>query len=215
MAHSESGEHSIPTTLQVAAATGKEEERLLIERARNGDQEAFAQVVYKCDRSVLRLAYRMMGNAEDAQDVYQETFLKAYRCLHKFRFESSLNTWLYQIATNVCLDRLRQKQKRRESNFDETYVGPETPSSGSTQAFSNMITSHLSPERTLYGKEIGRQIDDAVRTLSETERLVFEMKHYGGLKLKNIGKILETTEGAAKNYLFRATRKLRAQLSHG
>ncbi len=63
-------------------------------------------------------------------------------------------------------------------------------------------------------KEIGQQIDAAVSTLSETERLVFEMKHYGGLKLKNIGRILETTEGAAKNYLFRATRKLRAQLSH-
>ncbi len=213
MTHSDSGEHNIPTAL-VAAASGKDEERLLIERARNGDQEAFAQVVYKCDRGVLRLAYRMMGNAEDAQDVYQETFLKAYRYLHKFRFESSLSTWLYQIATNVCLDRLRQKQKRRESNFDETYVGGDSPAPGSTDVVSSMIAPHLSPERTLYGKEIGQQIDAAVSTLSETERLVFEMKHYGGLKLKNIGRILETTEGAAKNYLFRATRKLRAQLSH-
>lgn len=91
MTHSDSGEHNIPTAFDVVAISGKDEERLLIELARNGDQEAFAQVVYKCDRGVLRLAYRMMGNAEDAQDVYQETFLKAYRYLHKFRFESSLS----------------------------------------------------------------------------------------------------------------------------
>jgi len=129
-------------------------------------------------------------------------------------FRIELEPWLYQIATNVCLDRLRQRQKRRESNFDETYPGGDSPSPGSTDVVSSMIAPHLSPERTLCGKEIGQQIDAAVSTLSETERLVFEMKHYGGLKLKSIGRILETTEGAAKNYLFRATRKLRAQLSH-
>ena len=189
---------------------GTAEERMLVERARSGNQEAFEKLVHLCDRGVLRLAYRMLGNAEDA---YQETFLKAFRYLRNFRFESSLNTWIYQIATNVCLDRLRHRQKRRESTMDDSRTDPVGAFAAVTDSATSMASSYTNPERRLYGKELGEQIDAAVRTLSETERLVFEMKHYGGFKLRIIGEILKTSEGAAKNYLFRATRKLRAQLA--
>ena len=215
MTHSDSGEHRIPARVvnMAGGGHGTAEERMLVERARSGNQEAFEKLVHLCDRGVLRLAYRMLGNAEDAQDAYQETFLKAFRYLRNFRFESSLNTWIYQISTNVCLDRLRQRQKRRESTMDDSRTDPADAFAAVTDSATSMASSYTNPERRLYGKELGEQIDAAVRTLSEKERLVFEMKHYGGFKLRIIGEILETSEGAAKNYLFRATRKLRAQLA--
>ena len=126
MTHSDSGEHRIPTQVvnMAGGGHGTGEERMLVERAKSGNQEAFEKLVHLCDRGVLRLAYRILGNAEDAQDAYQETFLKAFRYLRNFRFESSLNTWTYQIATNVCLDRLRQRQKRRESTMDDSRTDP-------------------------------------------------------------------------------------------
>ena len=215
MTHTDSGEHRIPTQVvnMAGGGHGTAEERMLVERAKRGNQEAFEKLVHLCDRGVLRLAYRMLGNAEDAQDAYQETFLKAFRYLRNFRFECSLNTWIYQIATNACLDRLRQRQKRREFTMDDSRTDPVNAFAAVTDSATSMASSYTNPERRLYGKELGEQIDAAVRTLSEKERLVFEMKHYGGFKLRIIGEILKTSEGAAKNYLFRATRKLRAQLA--
>src|SRR5215831_16788474 len=91
-----------------------EDEKLLIEQAQSGDREAFEQLVRRHDRDILRLAFHMLGNREEAREVFQETFLKAYRSLGRFRFESSFYTWIYRIATNVSLDHLRKRQTLKE-----------------------------------------------------------------------------------------------------
>jgi RNA polymerase sigma-70 factor (ECF subfamily) len=188
-----------------------DEEKLLIEQAQSGDREAFEELIRRHDRDILRLAFHMLGNREEAREVFQETFLKAYRSLNRFRFESSFYTWIYRIATNVSLDHLRKRQNLREeiSYEADTEAHPDRPALKDTLA---ATTYYSNPERRLYGKEVGLRIQEAMKTLSEKERLVFELRHYQGLRLKMIGEIMGSTEETAKNYLFRATQKLRTQL---
>jgi RNA polymerase sigma-70 factor (ECF subfamily) len=189
-----------------------EEDRLLVEQAQAGDREAFEQLVYRHDRDILRLAFHMLGNREEALDVFQDTFLKAYRSLGRFRSDSSFYTWIYRIATNVSLDKLRKRQSLREeiSYEADTDSNPDRPALKDTLEEKSYYSN---PERRLYGREIGNNIQNALKTLSEKERLVFELRHYQGLRLRKIGEIMGSTEETAKNYLFRATQKLRAYLS--
>ncbi len=187
------------------------DDRALILRAQAGSRAAFEQLVHRYDRDVLRLALHLLHRTEDARDVYQEAFLKTYKNLHRFRFECSFYTWLYRIATNVCLDHLRRRNSRPEVQ------APELPAEGDTAIpdfFDRQRESRVAadPERHLMGKEIGRRIAAALELLSPRERMVFEMKHYQGLKLRAIGEVLGTSEETVKNSLFRATRKLRARL---
>jgi RNA polymerase sigma-70 factor (ECF subfamily) len=190
----------------------KLEERALVADAQAGSREAFEELVRRYDRDVLRLALNLMKRPEDARDVYQEAFLKVYRNLHRFRFECSFYTWLYRIVTNVCLDHLRRRQSRPEDQAPETNSG--YYDEGVTDFFERQkeYRPTLDPERCLVGKEISARIAAAMERLSPRERVVFEMKHYQGLKLRAIGDALGTTEETVKNSLFRATRKLRIQL---
>jgi RNA polymerase sigma-70 factor (ECF subfamily) len=187
------------------------DERCLVVEAQAGSRAAFEELVRRYDRDVLRLALNLMKRPEDARDVYQEAFLKVYRNLHRFRFECSFYTWLYRIVTNVCLDQLRRRQARPEDQ------APESGSSmdeGITDFFERQKEQRptLDPERRLLGQEIQTRLASAMELLSPRERVVFEMKHYQGLKLRAIGDALGTTEETVKNSLFRATRKLRSQL---
>ena len=193
-------------------AHDSDEEKLLIEQAQSGDRMAFEELIRRHDREILRLAFHMLGNREEAREVFQETFLKAYRSLSRFRFESSFYTWIYRIATNVGLDHLRKRQTLKEevSYESDSETHPDRPALKDTLA---ATTYYSNPERRLYGKEVGARIQEALKTLSEKERLVFELRHYQGLRLKMIGEIMGSTEETAKNYLFRATQKLRSHLS--
>jgi len=186
-----------------------DERALLVQR---GDQDAFEQLVRAYDQSVLRLAMNLLRSAEDARDVYQEAFLKVYRNLHRFRFECSFYTWLYRIVTNVCLDHLRRRQARPEDQAPEPNPGHHEE--GVTDFFERQREHRptLDPERSMMGLEIKARIARAMERLSPRERIVFEMKHYQGLKLRAIGDALGTTEETVKNSLFRATRKLRNEL---
>jgi RNA polymerase sigma-70 factor (ECF subfamily) len=190
-----------------------DEEKLLIEKAQSGDREAFEELIRRHDRDILRLAFHMLGNREEAREVFQETFLKAFRSLNRFRFESSFYTWIYRIATNVSLDHLRKRQTLKEeiSYESDTESHPDRPALKDTLA---ATTYYSNPERRLYGREVGEKIQEALKSLSEKERLVFELRHYQGLRLKMIGEIMGSTEETAKNYLFRATQKLRAYLTN-
>jgi len=187
------------------------DERCLVVEAQAGSRHAFEELVRRYDRDVLRLALNLMKRPEDARDVYQEAFLKVYRNLHRFRFECSFYTWLYRIVTNVCLDQLRRRQARPE---DQAPEASSTHDEGITDFFERQKEQRptLDPERRLLGQEIQTRIASAMELLSPRERVVFEMKHYQGLKLRAIGDALGTTEETVKNSLFRATRKLRSQL---
>jgi RNA polymerase sigma-70 factor (ECF subfamily) len=188
------------------------DDRHLVQEAQAGSRDAFEELVRRYDRDVLRLALNLMKRTEDARDVYQEAFLKVYRNLHRFRFECSFYTWLYRIVTNVCLDHLRRRQARPEDQAPELH--PAKYEDRGTDFFERQreYRPTLDPERHLVGKEIQARLAVAMERLSPRERIVFEMKHYQGLKLRAIGDALGTSEETVKNSLFRATRKLRSEL---
>ena len=180
----------------------------LIRAAQRGDQDAFEQLVRAHDQSVLRLAMNLLRSTEDARDVYQEAFLRVYRSLDSFRFDCSFHTWLYRIVTNICLDRLRKRKVRKEeSAVVETSDGPVDRMEAVQEE-----AAHANPERTFWNRELKQRMETALQELTPRERMVFELRHYQGLRLRNIGDVLGTTEEAAKNCLFRATRKMRAVL---
>ena len=193
-----------------AAADKRSEEHSLVRKAQTGDRLAFEELVRRYDRDVLRLALNLVHKPEDARDIYQESFLRVYRNLHRFRFECSFYTWLYRITTNVALDHLRRRTSHRE---DQAPVLEDAE--GSKQDFFDRqpeLGAASNPEKQVLGNELGEKIQEAMKRLSPRERTVFEMKHYQGLRLRAIGDLLGTSEETVKNSLFRATRKLRESL---
>jgi RNA polymerase sigma-70 factor, ECF subfamily len=191
-----------------ARAVPKMDESSVIRAVQAGDQDAFEQLVRAYDQSVLRLALNLLRSPEDARDVYQEAFLRVYRNIHTFRFDCSFHTWLYRIVTNICLDHLRKRKVRREeSAVVETPDGPVDR----MDSFEHEA-AHSDPERRLWNRQLSGRIDAALSDLSARERMVFELRHYQGLRLRTIGDMLGTSEEAAKNCLFRATQKMRAVL---
>ena len=184
------------------------DETALIRAAQAGDQDAFGQLVRAYDRSVLQLAMNLLRSPDDAQDVYQEAFLRVYRNLNNFRFDCSFHTWLYRIVTNLCLDQMRRRKVRKE----EPTVIP--TGEGVVDRAENLAEARPDgdPQRSLYAGQLRRKIKEVLGGLTPRERMVFEMRHYQGLRLRNIGEILGTSEEAAKNCLFRANQKMRAAL---
>jgi len=200
-------------TREATAATDESpapgvEEAVLIRAAQKGDEDAFEQLVHAYDRGVLRLAMNLLRSIEDAYDVYQETFLRVYKNLHLFRFDCSFHTWLYRVATNVCLDHLRKRKVRRE---EPAVIGTEE---GSWNRMDGVVEERAqgNPQRSLLSQQLGARIEAALRGLTAKERMVFELRHYQGLRLRAIGEALGSTEEAAKTCLFRATQKMRVAL---
>ena len=186
----------------------KTDEAELIRAVQQGDQSAFEALVRQYDQSVLGIAMNLLRSPEDARDAYQEAFLRVYKNIHSFRFDCSFYTWLYRIVTNICLDHLRKRKIRKEESslvetaegaVDRTYSVEEERAAGD-------------PERNLWNRQLSSRILAALEELTPRERMVFELRHYQGMRLRAIGEILETTEEAAKNCLFRATQKMRAGL---
>ena len=203
-------EFSAAGNVPAPAPSARVDDTLLIRRAQQGDAAAFEELLRNYDRSVLRLAMNLTGSPEDAQDIYQETFLRAYRNIGRFRFECSFYTWIYRIVTNLCLDHLRKKQVRKED------APVATDGSGEEYSLLDQVPDGRvgsNPEKDLMRRQLGDRINCALEKLTPRERMVFELKHYHGLKLRTVGEILHTTEETAKNTLFRATHKLRLRLA--
>jgi RNA polymerase sigma-70 factor (ECF subfamily) len=186
------------------------DDSLLVREAQRGNRAAFEELVRHYDQAVLRLAMHLTGSEHEAQDIYQEAFLKAYKSVGNFRFECSFYTWIYRIVTNLCLDHLRKKQVRKE---DAPVSVDARGESYDVLAQVPDVRSGANPERDLMRRELGTRINHALDKLTPRERMVFELKHYQGLKLRTVGEILHTTEETAKNTLFRATQKLRGSLA--
>jgi RNA polymerase sigma-70 factor (ECF subfamily) len=194
----------------LSQAREREAETDLIREAQAGSRTAFDALVRQYHQPVLRLALHLTGSEQDAQDIHQEAFLKAYRYLGNFRFECSFYTWIYRIVTNLCLDQLRRRKSRRE---DQAVM---VDSSGEELDLLGNVSDEragANPDRELERKVLGSRIREALDKLTPRERMVFEMKHFQGLRLRAIGEMLHTTEETAKNTLFRATKKLRTNLA--
>lgn len=208
-AQSGGGRAKLTPAQMEARAQQRAEDDELVREAQRGQRTSFDTLVRRYDQSVLRLALHMLGNEQDAQDVHQEAFIKAYRHLGNFRFECSFYTWLYRIVTNLCLDQMRRRKSRREDPATAIDMDGEE-----LDLMANVRDERAmaNPGRELDRKVMAARIGEALETLTPRERMVFELKHFEGLRLRTIGEMLSTTEETAKNTLFRATRKLRTNL---
>lgn len=188
--------------------TDRSDEGTLIRAAQRGDQDAFEQLVRSYDHNVLRMAMNLLHSREDARDVYQEAFLRVYRNLPNFRFDCSFSTWLYRIVANLCLDQLRRRKVRKEEGASVATPGGEMD----RFQFLPEKRADVDPQRQVMSAEVNTRIQDVLTRLTARERLVFEMRHFQGMRLRAIGEALGVTEEAAKNCLFRATQKMRGAL---
>jgi RNA polymerase sigma-70 factor, ECF subfamily len=180
-----------------------EPEAILIEKAQRGNIQAFEQLIYQFDAKVMGLIYSMVNNMEDARDIYQDVFVKVFGAIKKFRQDSKFETWLYRIVVNTCINFRRAQSRRRFDEFNETDENHISGPSGAGQR---------SPDKDVINSELNERIHQAIAQLSPKQRTVFVLRHYQEYKLTEIAAILECSEGTVKNYLFRATQKLKLQL---
>jgi RNA polymerase sigma-70 factor (ECF subfamily) len=181
-------------------------DRELVMQAQDGDAGAFEKLVERYDRRVLSLAFSFTRNSDDAKDIYQETLIRAFNSIRNFQMKSEFSTWLYRIASNVCIS-FKYKQKKSmnlfiwKSQTDEEEMGAE-PGSGNSN----------SVEGEFMRAELAKQIERALSMLSPMQRLVFTMKHYEGYLLREIASLTNRTEGTVKKHLYVAVRRLQKEL---
>lgn len=171
-----------------------------VAKAKGGDEDAFRVLVDRHSRGVYRLAYRMTGKPEDAEDVVQETFIRAFRQLKRFEERANFATWLYRIGFNCAIDYMRARPHR------ESTEEPETLERISGQ------TSGPGTDDLVYAGEIGERVQSALHELSEQERAAFLMRHYHGHSIEEICAALNLKTNAAKHSIFRAVKKMRVAL---
>ena len=175
-------------------------EAMALGEARQGDAEAFRMLVDQHSHRVFRLAFRITGNEQDAEDIVQETFLRAYRNIGRYDSRASVSTWLHKITSNCSIDLLRKRKRRPTASLDEHHDG-QLPASNTP-----------GPERVAAGQEFGRRVNSALSGLSAKERVAFTLRHFEELSIREIAEVMHSPEGSVKNNIFRAVRKLRAVL---
>ncbi len=183
----------------------QQEERILLEQIRSGHPSAFEQLVVAQTPRMVNLAYRLVGNREEAEDIVQEAFLRLHRSLESFRGECSLTSWLYRIVSRLAIDHLRREKLRRKLFFFRSNNEDPDP-------VELVADSGLTSVEKLQARETGRRVAAALETLSARQRAVFVLRHQEGLALKEIAAMLQLEEGTIKAHLHRAVRALRAEL---
>jgi len=179
-------------------------DRAYVAKARSGDADAYRVLVERHSRSLFRLAFRMTGNEQDAEDVVQESFLRAYRQLGRFDDRASFGTWLYRIAANCSLDLVRAR-KRRSEQLAPAENELEDPVAA-------LPSGAPSPEREALSTEVRERVAAAMQDLSATERTAFVLRHFEGMCIEEVSRVLDCQPGAAKHSVFRAVQKLRRAL---
>jgi RNA polymerase sigma-70 factor, ECF subfamily len=171
--------------------------------ARDGDSEAFRALVERHSRAIYRLAHRMTGNSHDAEDVVQETFLRAYRQLGRFESRANFGTWLHRIAVNCSIDLIRSR-RHQESGVDAADL----------ERFEAVADERVdpSPERLMLSTEVQERVGAAMASLSHMERAAFALRHFEGQSIEEISRALGLKANAAKHSVFRAVRKMRLAL---
>jgi RNA polymerase sigma-70 factor, ECF subfamily len=173
----------------------------VVARVRAGDSEAFRALVDQHARAIFRLAFRMLGNEPDADDVVQETFLRAYRQIDRFESRANFGTWLYRIAVNCSLDLLRQRPRRPQEQGHED-----------AEAIAAERETNPSPERLAFSAEVQAKVTLALQDLSAAERAAFLLRHFEGQSIGEIGRALGLRTSATKHTVFRAVQKMRRAL---
>jgi RNA polymerase sigma-70 factor (ECF subfamily) len=171
-----------------------------------GDKEAFRLLVERHTRSIHSVAYRMTGNEQDAEEILQETFLRAYKSLRSFELRSTFSTWLYRIAVNRCLDFLKAKKMT-----DTQQVSIQQGTQEDEKEI-QLPASNPGPDRILLSAEARQRITRALALLTPAERAAFTMRHMEGKSIEEISEALKVRGSAAKNSIFRAVQKIRKEL---
>ena len=172
--------------------------------ARGGDSEAFRTLVERHSRAVFRLAHRMTGNPSDAEDVVQDTFLKAYKQLSRFESRANFGTWLHRIAVNCSIDLIRSRP-HREAGHDSADLEAMGGEDGDE-------SRQHTPERLMLSTEVQDRINTAMSALSHMERAAFVLRHFEGNSIEDISRSLGLKTNATKHSIFRAVKKMRAAL---
>jgi len=175
-----------------------------VERAQSGDSDAFRLLVEQHSRAVFRLAFRMTGNEQDAEDVVQETFLRAYRQLDKYEARASFSTWLYRIASNYSLDLIRMRKRHEDKR--------ERGKAEERDILQTLPVNTPGPDRIVYSSQVQERVKEALNELSAQERTAFVLRHFEGMSIDEIGETLGTGTNATKHSIFRAVQKLRRSL---
>lgn len=174
-----------------------------------GDQDAFRVLVERYSRSMFRLAFHMTGNEQDAEEVVQEGFLRAYRRLGQFESRSSFGTWIYRVTANAALDSVRKREKH--AKHLQPPPGEEAEVEG-TDLLATLPADAPTPERLLLSAEVQAKVESVLNGLSGRERAAFVLRHFEGLSIEEIGQTLGLRTSATKNTIFRAVQKLRRAL---
>jgi RNA polymerase sigma-70 factor (ECF subfamily) len=173
--------------------------------AKNGDREAFRTLVERHSRYLFHVVYRLTRNTEDAQDVVQDTWLKAHAQLGRFESRANVRTWLTRIAINCAIDHMRVA-RRREPVADPAALEQE-------RARGWIETTDAEPDRLVFAGEIGARVAHTLRRLTTLERSAFMLRHIEGMSISEIGDLLDLNTSATKHSIFRAVRKMRAALA--
>jgi RNA polymerase sigma factor (sigma-70 family) len=179
----------------------REEEREIIRRVKGGDVDAFEALVLANQKQVYTLAFKMLGNEQDANDVSQEAFLKAYRALDSFREDSKFSVWLYRLTSNLCIDFLRSRSRRQAISLSVLDADGE-------EKELDIPDEHFSPQELLERSEIRQAVRDGLAKLPEDYRQILLLREIDGLSYAEIGQALSLEEGTVKSRIFRARKKL-------
>jgi len=183
----------------------EDEDSRLVQQTLDSDKEAFRALVDKYKRPIYNLAYRILGNVEDADDIAQETFLCAYRSLDTFDLKRNFSPWIFKIATNLCFDRLRKK-KLNIVSIDE-------PISEEDNIRWQLPDSSMDPQNLYESKELQDVVQRLIASLPEKYRVVIVMRHSQGLSYEEIAEILDQPVGTVKTHLHRARKILQEKLA--
>ena len=175
-------------------------EKKIIEKVLGGDANAFEELVLKYEKTVYNLALRMVGDRDDAFDMTQEAFIKAYGSLSSFRGDSKFSVWIYRITTNVCLDFLRSKSRKQQVSL--------TVSDDDEDAQLDIPDPKADPEQQLIKKISMQSVEEGLQTLPDKQRQILVMRELGGMSYAEIGKALSIEEGTVKSRIFRARKRL-------
>lgn len=182
-------------------------EKILLEQIRQGNDRAFEQLVQGHASQILSLAYRLVGDRSEAEDIAQEAFLRLHRSLASFRGDSKISTWLYRTVSRLAIDHLRREKRRRTLFFFRRGDDEEQP-----DPLDSAATPDPSPRDELLARETQGRLNAVLKKLSPRQRAVFILRHQEELPLKEIAQILGLEEGTVKAHLHRAVTTLRHEL---
>ena len=178
-----------------------------IKQVLKGDQNAFGEIVELYKDKVFQICFRMIGNRHEAEDLAQEAFVRAYINIQSFNIQMKFSTWLYRIATNLCIDRLRKKKP--DYHLDAEIAGTE-----GLNMYSQIAADIMMPEEELESLELQESVQAIILQLPEKYRSVIVLKHIEELSLKEISEILDLPIGTVKTRIHRGREALRKQLRH-